>query len=42
LQRLESRLDTAQDGIGLTLMDEQLPLRVRNRKAAKDGSTGAL
>lgn len=39
LQRLESLLDTAQDDIGLMLMDDSVPLRVRQRKAR---STGAL
>lgn len=34
-------LDTAQDDIGLTLMDEQLPQRVRTRPNA-DKSSGAL
>ncbi len=38
LQALERLLDTASDDIGLTLMDEQLPKRVRR----KSGITGAL
>jgi transcriptional regulator with XRE-family HTH domain len=31
LERLSSLIDTAQDAIGLTLADEQLPKRVRRR-----------
>lgn len=38
IQRLEQLLDTAKDDIGLTLMDEQLPKRVRNKR----GTSGAL
>ena len=38
IQALERLLDTANDDIGLTLMDEQLPKRVRS----KPGSSGAL
>lgn len=38
LQALEGLLDTSVDDIGLTLMDEQLPKRVRS----KPGSTGGL
>lgn len=38
IQALERLLDTASDDIGLTLMDEQLPKRVRRRAA----SSGAL
>ncbi len=38
IQALENLLDTAKDDIGLTLMDEQLPKRVRR----KPGATGAL
>lgn len=34
-------LDTARDEIGLTLMDEQLPQRIR-KPAAKKNTTGAL
>lgn len=41
LNGLSKLLDTAQDDIGLTLMDEQLPQRVRN-KAAKVKPAGAL
>lgn len=41
LERLSNLLDTARDDIGLTLMNEQLPLRVRN-KTAKRNKTGAL
>ncbi len=33
IEKLSSLLDTAQDDIGLLLMDEQLPKRVRARKA---------
>jgi transcriptional regulator with XRE-family HTH domain len=32
IQALEHLLDTANDDIGLTLMDEQLPKRVRNKR----------
>ncbi len=35
--RLEQLLDAAVDEVGLLLMDEQLPKRVRNRR-----SSGAL
>ena len=38
IRALERLLDTANDDIGLTLMDEQLPRRVRS----KFGATGAL
>lgn len=38
MQSLENLLDTAKDGIGLTLMDENLPKRVRS----KAGTSGAL
>lgn len=38
IQALEHLLDTAKDDIGLTLMDERLPKRVRS----KHGSSGAL
>ncbi|CAE6738231.1 hypothetical protein R69927_03846 [Paraburkholderia domus] len=34
LQRLNDLLDSGQDDIGLTLMDEKLPQRVRPRKKA--------
>jgi transcriptional regulator with XRE-family HTH domain len=40
LERLGQLLDTGADVIGLTLMDEQLPQRVRTRKQTKD--SGAL
>jgi transcriptional regulator with XRE-family HTH domain len=40
LERLNQLLDTGEDAIGLALMDEQLPQRVRTRKAAKHA--GAL
>lgn len=38
IQALERLLDTPNDDIGLTLMDEQLPRRVRS----KPGTSGAL
>ena len=38
IQALEQLLDTPKDDIGLTLMDEQLPKRVRS----KPGNSGAL
>jgi transcriptional regulator with XRE-family HTH domain len=38
IQALEQLLDTQNDDIGLTLMDEQLPKRVRS----KPGTSGAL
>ena len=38
IQTLERLLDTSNDDIGLMLMDEQLPKRVRNKR----GSSGAL
>lgn len=38
VQVLERLIDTPNDDIGLTLMDEQLPKRVRS----KPGTTGAL
>jgi len=38
IQALERLLDTPNDDIGLTLMDEQLPRRVRG----KPGTSGAL
>ena len=40
LERLNQLLDTGEDAIGLSLMDEQLPQRVRTRKATP--LTGAL
>ncbi len=39
IQMLEQLLDTARDEIGLTLMDEQLPKRVRSKPG---GTSGAL
>jgi transcriptional regulator with XRE-family HTH domain len=39
IRSLEHLLDTPNDEIGLTLMDEQLPKRVRSKSG---GSTGAL
>lgn len=41
INALANLLDTAQDEIGLTLMDEQLPKRIR-KTTAKRNSTGAL
>jgi hypothetical protein len=38
VQALANLLDTAHDDIGLTLMDEQLPKRVRSKPSA----SGAL
>lgn len=38
IQSLENLLDTTKDDIGLTLMDENLPKRVRS----KAGTSGAL
>lgn len=38
IQALENLLDTSNDEIGLTLMDEQLPKRVRSKR----GASGAL
>ena len=40
LERLAQLLDTAEDDVGLTLMNEQLPKRIRTRKVA-DGQ-GAM
>lgn len=40
LERLNQLLDAGEDAMGLMLMDEQLPQRVRPRKAAS--SAGAL
>jgi hypothetical protein len=34
LHRIESLLDSATDELGLQLMDEQLPKRVRARRSA--------
>lgn len=39
IQALEHLLDTPNDAIGLTLMDERLPKRVRSKSG---GSSGAL
>lgn len=39
IQALERLLDTPKDEIGLTLMDERLPKRVRS---SKPGTSGAL
>lgn len=41
LERVSNLLDTARDDIGLTLMNDQLPQRVR-AKSAKRNKTGAL
>lgn len=39
LDRLDQLLDTSQDTVGLTLMDEKLPQRVRkSRKTAESGA----
>ena len=40
IERLNQLLDSSQDMIGLTLMDEKLPRRVRPRRAGAE--TGAL
>jgi hypothetical protein len=40
LERLKQLLDSSEDSIGLALMDEKLPQRVRLPKAHKD--SGAL
>jgi hypothetical protein len=40
LDRLGSLLDSSADSIGLTLMDERVPVRVRGPKKGKD--LGAL
>ena len=40
IERLSQLLDTSEDAIGLTLMDAQLPKRIRARKAGSD--RGAL
>lgn len=41
IDALAKLMDTAQDDIGLTLMDQQLPQRIR-RQTKKSGETGAL
>ena len=39
LNKLESLLDTSQDSVGLTLMDEELPQRVRTiRRSPESGA----
>jgi transcriptional regulator with XRE-family HTH domain len=38
LPRLENLLDTAEDDVGLTLMDEQLPQRIRTPKKPPSGA----
>jgi len=40
IKALEHLLDTAHDDIGLLLMDERLPKRVRGKQ--RDGTSGAL
>ncbi len=40
LEKVGDLLDTAKDDIGLVLMDEQLPKRIRRRRP--DSSAGAL
>lgn len=40
IERLANLLDTAEDAIGLALMDDQLPQRIRARKLTPDA--GAL
>jgi len=40
IKALEHLLDTVNDDIGLVLMDERLPKRVRSKK--RDGASGAL
>lgn len=40
LEKINQLLDTAQDSIGLTLMDEQLPQRIR--KSKRTAETGAF
>ena len=38
IERLGELLDTAQDPIGLSLMDEQLPQRIRSRRKPADNA----
>ena len=38
LQALENLLDTSNDEIGLTLMDDQLPKRVRSKSSGTSGA----
>jgi len=40
LERFTNLLDTAHDDVGLALMDQNLPKRIRSKKAAR--SSGAL
>ncbi len=40
IEKLNQLLDTANDDIGLVLMDEQLPRRIRSRKSSPE--SGAL
>lgn len=39
LDKLETLLDTPQDSIGLTLMDERLPQRVRSRRGSPESGS---
>lgn len=39
LNRVNELLDTAKDDIGLALMDEQLPQRIRSKKPASGGAS---
>jgi len=38
LDKLEQLLDTSRDSVGLALMDERLPLRVRTPRVNKPGN----
>ena len=38
LDKLEKLLDTAQDSVGLTMMDENLPQRVHNARRREPGA----
>lgn len=38
LERLANLLDTAQDDIGLTMVDQQLPKRIRQKKHPSNGA----
>jgi ribosome-binding protein aMBF1 (putative translation factor) len=39
LDKLEALLDTSQDSVGLALMDEKLPQRVRSRRRTPDAGS---
>ncbi len=39
LDKLEALMDTAQDGVGLVLMDEKLPQRVRSQRRTADSGS---